>query len=186
MIKTQRHDHTDNVLTLSQASEVLVHILFPGRLGEGFVVDWKGTKNGGATWGLDHVTGCDDALPACTNSYKQDFWGGRQGDPLNPIQQISSSSLDWQHWGGRKRRVVNILQRKAQGLSLLGRNCWQVLVTPSPRITKRGARDAAFAVGSRCWRTARAAAGALGQENALMTLFVQAALNARTFILSGF
>lgn len=39
MVKTQRQDHTDNVLTLSQAFKVLVHIFFSGKLGEGFVVD---------------------------------------------------------------------------------------------------------------------------------------------------
>ena len=39
MVRTHRRDHTDNVLTLSQAPESSVYILFPGKLEEAFVVD---------------------------------------------------------------------------------------------------------------------------------------------------
>lgn len=46
MVRTHRQDHTENVWTLGQVTEASVHILIPGKLGEGFVVDWKGTKNG--------------------------------------------------------------------------------------------------------------------------------------------
>lgn len=39
MVRTYRRDHKDSVLTRSQAPEASVHILFPGKLGEGFLVD---------------------------------------------------------------------------------------------------------------------------------------------------
>ena len=39
MVRTHRRDHTDNVLTLSQAPEASVHNPFTEKLGEGFAVD---------------------------------------------------------------------------------------------------------------------------------------------------